>query len=588
MIRSFLLYLLLFPLTLFSQEVKVIHPTEVGEHSYFELKYIVENAKVDDIQLPRTNDFTLLSGPNLSSSSNIIMSGSKVTESRTTTYTYILEPKALGTYKIPSATLAIDGKQVITKSVTIKVVEDNKTTRNASKSQQQTRIHNITEKDLFVKTIISKTKVMEQEALLLTYRVYWKMGVGLSNIYLQKVPDFQGFVTNEIPMTTLNVSIESVNGETYKVADRLKYILYPQQSGKLNINALTIDCEIIESDPTMDAFDAFFNGRMRSRVIKCKSKDLTIDVTPLPQPQPDDFLGVVGEISMEGKWGDPVLQTGVAAHYQIKMKGAGNLKLMLAPSIVPNSEFDLYDVTTNEDLSLTESGHKGIVVYDYTIAPKSAGKLSLGKITGSYYNTSSNRYEQISIVPTEQNVLASLHSDNHDHSANASQLDIHTIHTGIHKTVSIDKYIFWGNLNYIILNLLALCIAIVIFFFGKRYAERDKTVKAQKTALKKALQQLKQSERYIFNKQNNEFYASVSETTLYYLMLRFNLKRTELSKQHIETLLTNQHVDDEAIRRLLKVIDECEFAKFAPTKDEGGLKDLLNEITDVLKLVDRL
>ena len=71
-------------------------------------------------------------------------------------------------------------------------------------------------------------------------------------------------------------------------------------------------------------------------------------------------------------------------------------------------------------------------------------------------------------------------------------------------------------------------------------------------------------------------------------MQRFNLKRAELSKQHIETQLSNQHVDDEAIRRLLKVIDECEFAKFAPTKDEGGLKDLLNEITDVLKLVDRL
>ena len=150
MIRSFLLYLLLFPLTLLSQEVKVIHPSEVGQHGYFELKYIVENAEVDDIQLPHTNDFTLLSGPNLSSSSNIIMSGSKVTQSRTTTYTYLLEPKALGTYKIPSATLAIDGKQVMAKSVTIKVVEDNKTTRHASKSQQQTRIHNITKKDLFV------------------------------------------------------------------------------------------------------------------------------------------------------------------------------------------------------------------------------------------------------------------------------------------------------------------------------------------------------------------------------------------------------------------------------------------------------
>ena len=585
--RSFLLYLLLFPLILFSQEVKVIHPTEVGQNDYFELKYVVENADVDDIQLPRLNDFTLLSGPNLSTSSNIMMSGSKIKKSRTTTYTYILEPKSLGTFKVPSATLMIEGKQVTAKSVTVKVVEGNNTAHRSSNRSPQTPIRNITEKDLFVKTIVSKTKVMEQEAFLLTYRVYWKMGVGLSNIYLQKVPDFQGFVTNEIPITTLNVGMESVNGEAYKVADRLKYILFPQQSGKLDIHELTVDCEIVESDPTMDAFDAFFNGRMRSRLIKCKSPKLTIEVTPLPQPQPDDFLGVVGELTMEGKWVEPTLQAGVAAHYQIKMNGTGNLKLMLAPSIVPNSDFDIYDVTTNEELELTEYGHKGLVVYDYTIVPKSAGKLTLAPITGSYYNKNTKRYEQISTTPTIQKVLVPLASTNTAQTDNCSQVDIHTIHSGEHKTISIDKYIFWGNLNYILLYLLALCIAMVVFIAGKRFAQRDKTVKAQRIALKKALQQLKQCESFIHNKQNNKFYELVSETILNYLMQRFHLKRAELSKQYIEGYLTKQQVDTEVIKRLLKVIDECEFAKFAPAKDEGGLNDILNETTEILKLVDK-
>lgn len=585
--RSFLLYLLLFPLSLLSQEVKVVHPTEVGQNDYFELKYIVENDDVTDIQLPRLNDFTILSGPNLSTSSSIMMSGTKVKKSCTTTYTYILEPKTLGTFKIPSAILMIAGKQVTAKSVAIKVIEGNNTAQRASNRSQQTPIRNITEKDLFVKTIVSKTKVMEQEALLLTYRVYWKMGVGLSNIYLQKVPDFQGFVTNEIPITALNVGMESLNGETYKVADRLKYVLFPQQNGKLEITPLTVDCEIVESDPAMDAFDAFFNGRMRSRVIKCKSQKLSIDVTPLPQPQPDDFLGVVGELTMEGKWIEPTLQAGVAAHYQVAMKGSGNLKLMLAPSIIPNSDFDLYDVTTNEELELTEYGHKGKVVYDYTIVPKSAGKLTLTPITGSFYNTNTKQYEQISITPTEQNVLVPLNSTNTVQSTEDSQADIHTIHAGEHKTTAIDDYIFWGKLNYILLYILALCIAIVVFLTGKRFVQRDKKVKAQRLALKKALQQLKQCDSFIRNNQNNKFYASLSETILNYLIQRFNFKKAELSKQQIEECLTNQQIEGEVIRRLLKVIDECEFAKFAPAKDEGGLKDILNETTDVLKLVDK-
>ena len=73
----------------------------------------------------------------------------------------------------------------------------------------------------------------------------------------------------------------------------------------------------------------------------------------------------------------------------------------------------------------------------------------------------------------------------------------------------------------------------------------------------------------------------------FYIFQRFNFKKAELSKQQIEECLTNQQIEGEVIRRLLKVIDECEFAKFAPAKDEGGLKDILNETTDVLKLVDK-
>jgi hypothetical protein len=68
-----------------------------------------------------------------------------------------------------------------------------------------------------------------------------------------------------------------------------------------------------------------------------------------------------------------------------------------------------------------------------------------------------------------------------------------------------------------------------------------------------------------------------------FLMAKYRLQRSELSKQQIENRLKLKQVDAATIQRLLKVIDECEFAKFAPASDEGGLKNLLNEVKDIMR-----
>ena len=584
MLRYFLICLFLLPFSLLAQEVKVVAPEEVGIDDYFQVRYIVENADADGIELPELHDFILLSGPNLSTSSSMMYSGGKMTQSKSTTYTYVIEPKAKGEFTLPAAQLKIDGKKVLAKKVRIKVTGERKQ-QNASSSrsnaQSVTSIKNITEKDLYVRPILSKTKVMEQEALILTYRVYWRMGVGLSNIYLQKAPDFQGFVTHEIPITTLNVSTETVGGELYKVADRLKYVLFPQQSGDLELAPLSLDCEVVESDPTMDAFDAFFNGRMRSRVIKCVAPKANIAVTSLPEPKPDDFIGVVGNLTMQGAWTTPTLVSGAPATYRLTVKGEGTLKLMLTPALTSNADMDVYDVSTTETLEITPSGHEGKVEYDYTIVPKSAGKFTLPALTGSFYNPSTQRYEQLKVVPNEVTVLPPV-GGNAD-TRSDYQTDIHTIHEGTHEVVSADDYIEWGGVSDVLRYVIVLGCGIALYFGVSAYRKRDLTEQAQREAHRKALQQLKPAEALIATKENAKFYALVSDAIADFLMAKYQFQRSELSKQQIENRLKLKQVDAATIQRLLKVIDECEFAKFAPASDEGGLKNLLNEVKDIMR-----
>lgn len=582
-LRSLFTYLLLLPLYLAAQEVRVVALEEVGLDDYFELKYIVENADVDAIELPDLSDFEVLSGPNLSTSSSIMLNGSKMTQSKTTTYTYILEPKACGTFTLPRAKLKIDGKQRTAREVKVKVVQGG-STKGRRVEKHVKSIKNITEKDLFVRAIASKVRVREQEAVVVTYRVYWRMGVGLSNIYLQKAPDFHGMVAGEIPITELNVSLEQVEGESYKVADRLKYILYPQQAGKIEIAPLALDCEIVESDPTMDAFDAFFNGRMRSRVLKRVSEKLMIEVVPLPEPKPDDFCGVVGELSMKGKWKTSPITSDVAIHYQLDIEGYGNLKLMLPPTMNSTAEMDVYDVATREELELTGNGHKGCVTYDYTVVPRSAGKFTLDALTLSYYNTVKDRYERLSSDKIKMNVLPGLEGSGQGDSAKQLQ-DIHTIHAGDYLLVKRNAYVTWGGKGYILTQVMLLCCAVGVFYLVKKYRRRDVTANKQKAAMRKALVQLKVADQCIKNKENDRFYEVINETISNYLMEQFKLHRSNLSRTSITDLFAKLKIDASLTQRLLKVIDECEYAKFAPRVDDNGMKELLQEVKDVLQLL---
>ena len=97
--------------------------------------------------------------------------------------------------------------------------------------------------------------------------------------------------------------------------------------------------------------------------------------------------------------------------------------------------------------------------------------------------------------------------------------------------------------------------------------------------------QLKAAEQCIQNKENSRFYEIVNETISTYLMEQYKLQRSGLSRAAITDLFASLQIDAALTQRLLKVIDECEYAKFAPRADESGLKDLLQEVKDLLQLL---
>ena len=171
-----------------------------------------------------------------------------------------------GTYTIPAASIEVDGKKIFSNTIQIKVLPPDKTGNSgsnngggsASSSRGQVAGSRITNSDLFITATASKTRVHEQEAILLTYKVYTL--VNLRQL-VGKMPDLKGFHTQEVPLPQQKTfSLEHYKGRNYNTTVWSQYVLFPQQTGKLEIPSITFEGIVAQQTISDDPFDAFFNG----------------------------------------------------------------------------------------------------------------------------------------------------------------------------------------------------------------------------------------------------------------------------------------------------------------------------------------
>ena len=95
----------------------------------FQLIYSV-NSSAKDLQAPDFQFFEILAGPFESRSSYTQIVNGKRSASTSLSYTFTLMPSKAGTFKIPGASIEVDGKKIHSNDLTIRVETLKKTPRN--------------------------------------------------------------------------------------------------------------------------------------------------------------------------------------------------------------------------------------------------------------------------------------------------------------------------------------------------------------------------------------------------------------------------------------------------------------------------
>ena len=105
--------------------IRVEAPGVVAVNEQFNVTFIIEgDKKTSDFSWSQGDDFQLVWGPQKGTSTSIQIINGKRSSSHQTTYTYILLPKAKGTFQIPVASATVSGDKIYSSPFSIQVVTD--------------------------------------------------------------------------------------------------------------------------------------------------------------------------------------------------------------------------------------------------------------------------------------------------------------------------------------------------------------------------------------------------------------------------------------------------------------------------------
>lgn len=562
-------------------------PDVVVVGDQFRLSYTVTTQKVRDFRVPSIKGFDVLMGPTRSTFSNTQIVNGAVSSEKGVTFTYILMATAEGEFSIPGATITADGDQMVSNSVKIKVLPQDKNTGSAGGNQgggnassNSSSAASVSNQDLFVTATASKTTVYEQEAFLLTYKIYTRESqLAFDNV---KLPDFKGFHSQEIERpSNARWSQENYKGRNYHTTVYRQFVLFPQQAGKLTIEPARFDASVAKAIRSADPFDAFFNGGSNMVEVKkvLTTPVITINVNPLPAGKPADFSGGVGEFSITSSINSKEVKTNDAVTIKLVISGTGNLKLLSNPEIEFPEDFEVYDPKVDSKVRLTSEGLSGTRVIEYLAIPRHAGNYKIPAVTFSYFDIKSKTYKTLKTEDYEINVEKG--------AGNADQVIANFTNKEDLKVLGEDiRYIklkdvtlhpkgsfFYNTLTYWLLYLIP-AIAFIIFFiiYRKQAAENANVAKMRtKKANKVATKRMKQAGMLLAENKKDAFYDEVLKALWGYISDKLNIPVSRLSKDNIEEKLRKYGVEDALIKEFLAALNDCEFARFAPGDDNQAM-----------------
>jgi hypothetical protein len=544
------------------------------------------NADGDNFVAPNfeASGFRVIGGPSQSVSQSWINGKSSFNKS----YIYILLPTQKGQLTIKQAAIEINGQIYKTSPVKINVTNAVEIPKDPNEAPAVSADDNI-----YLVADISKSNPYLNEPITVVYKLYFSYSIGISNWRELNKPKYNDFWSQNIDIKQLKAEEGMFKGERYRYVVLRKTVLYPQKSGKLEIEPLSldIDCQVPSNRRNFWGQPIMVEDSKR---VSAGSK--IINVRALPESgKPVDFSGAVGQFDFKVNPSKTTLKNGESLDLTLSVIGKGNLKLFSLPKPVVPTALEMYDPVHEENVSTPLTGMTGRITDKYTIIPQYKGNYQIKPLSFSYFDLASGRYKTITSQPITITVLdgPSVASGEKTNPTEVTKNKVEVAKSFAFikpKTSlkSMEKEDFLGSgLFYSLVALPFLAIPLLIV--GRRRKQAiDNDVVGNKIRKSNALAKKYLSEAKKHLGQKEPFYIALEKALHNFLKAKLNIETSDMSKEKIREILSERNAQPETISEFITLTENCEFARYAPSSDTAIQQDYEKAVAIISNLEKQL
>lgn len=561
-----------------------VSKNKLGLNQRLRVEFSINQQGADNFSPPSFQNFEVIGGPSQSVNQSWVNGKS----SYSLTYSYVIAPKRKGDLRILGATIEYKGKRIQSNPVNIAVVDAVELPKDPNDPDY------IAQQNVHLKVLVSDSRPYVGEGIYVEYRLYFSNNVAISDFDFKEFPEYKGFWNQDIKIDQFQVQNGQYQGEDYRYFTLKKAVLIPQKVGKLELEPLVTN--LIIGVPTGRG-DFFGNPITRNIRKTFRTFSKKILVKPLPTVgRPDNFNGAVGDFKFRVKTSKNELKANESTQLTVSVSGKGNLKLFAMPKVDTPKELEVYTPEHKEKIKTALSGIKGLrgEVYDqYTLVPQFKGKYKIPSVSFSYFNPKEKKYhtrtsDEVLIrvtqgkeLPVDSEKTAVVNKQN----VLASKNDFRYLQNKTVFEAKKSPVFFKSPLFYVLLlwPILVLPLAILL---GKKQRERAKDVAGNRTrkADKLARKYLSIAKRALGEKE--AFYIALEKALHNYLKAKLRIETSEIQRDRISEILKKRGVLDTTIQSFLAVLNDCDFARYAPSK-EGALQEAYDKAKEMIARLDK-
>ena len=537
-----------------------VSKTTLGINERLRIDFVM-NVDGDNFIPPSFDGFRIVGGPSQQVSQSWVNGKSSFNK----VYSYFLLPTQRGNLTIKQAALEYQGQTYKTTPISVTV------TAAVEQPRDPNDISVSVDEALHLVADVSNNSPYINQPITVVYKLYFSYNIGISNWRELDKPKYNNFWSQNIDIKKLVAEEGTFKGEKYRFVTLRKVVLYPQKSGNLEIEPLSLDIDVELPTNRRDLFGRVLMTRDNKRV---SAGSRTIQVKSLPENgKPFDFSGAVGKFDFQVVPSRTTLKHGESTELNVSVSGNGNLKLFNLPKPVVPSALEMYDPVHTESVTTPLTGMTGRIADKYTIIPQYKGNYTIKPLSFNYFDPSTKTYKTVTSQEIVISVLdgptssgnAPVASDNAVAKNTISKTDqFKYIHLKTKLKPTNRKSILGSNLFYALIVGPFLLIPFIILFKKKKEAIDGDTVGLKlKLNTRLAKKYLSEAKKQLGNKE--PFYVSLEKALHNFLKAKLKIETSEMSKEKIQEILIGKNAQTATIADFIELTENCEQARYAPS-----------------------